>query len=61
MAKLVADPRMLPDRTAALPAVKPPVSSLPYSDVGHPEEVDTFREFIRQLRRLDRSNVFSKK
>lgn len=50
MAKIVVDPRLLPERTAPIPATKPPVFSLPFKDLGHPEEVDTFRAFVRELR-----------
>jgi hypothetical protein len=51
MAKVVVDPRSLPERAVQVPGAKPPVYSLPYKDIGHPEEVDTFRELIRQIRR----------
>ena len=57
MAKVVVDPRSLPDRAVPVPGAKPPVYSLPYKDVGHPEEVDTFRELIRQIRRQPPSRV----
>jgi len=50
MAKVVVDPRSLPERAAPIPGAKPPVYSLPYKDIGHPEEVDAFRELIRQIR-----------
>jgi len=51
MAKVVVDPRSLPERNVPIPGAKPPVYSLPYKDVCHPEEVDTFRDLIRQIRR----------
>jgi hypothetical protein len=51
MAKVVTDPPSLPERAVPVPGAKPPVYSLPYKNVGHPEEVDTFRELIRQIRR----------
>jgi hypothetical protein len=53
MAKIVVDPRLLPERTAPIPATKPPVFSLPYKDLGHPEEVEEFRTFLRELRRQE--------
>jgi hypothetical protein len=40
MAKVVVDPKSLPDRPVPIPGAKPPVFSLPYKDLGHPEEVD---------------------
>jgi hypothetical protein len=51
MAKVVADPRSLPERAVPIPGAKPPVFRLPYKDAGHPEEVDAFRELLRKLRR----------
>jgi hypothetical protein len=51
MAKIVADPRSLPERTVPIPGAKPAVFSLPYRDLGCPEEVDTFRVLIREIRR----------
>ncbi|MFN0168216.1 MAG: hypothetical protein ACKV22_17465 [Bryobacteraceae bacterium] len=54
MAKLVIDPKTLPERTVPIPAAKPPVYSLPYRDRGHPEEVDEFRLLVRELRRQSR-------
>jgi hypothetical protein len=51
MSKLVLDPKALPDRSVPIPGTKPPVVSLPFQDLGNPEEVDTFRRRIRQLRR----------
>jgi hypothetical protein len=51
MAKVVLDPRSLPERVVPMPGAKPPVYSLPYKDVGHPEEVDEFRKLIREIRR----------
>jgi len=50
MAKVVVDPQSLPERAVPIPGAKPPVYSLPYKDIGHPEEVDTFRELIREIR-----------
>jgi len=50
MAKIVVDPNSLPDRAIPIPGAKPPVFSLPYKDLGHPEEVDTFRKLIREIR-----------
>jgi hypothetical protein len=51
MAKVVVDPRSLPERAVPVPGAKPPVYLLPYKDLGHAEEVDEFRELIRQVRR----------
>jgi hypothetical protein len=51
VAKVVVDPKNLPERVVPVPGAKPPVSALPYRDLGHPEEVDTFRDFIREIRR----------
>jgi hypothetical protein len=51
MAKLILDPKMLPDRIVPIPGAKPPVGAFPFQDLGSPEEVDSFRRFIRQLRR----------
>jgi hypothetical protein len=51
MAKLILDPKSLPERIAPSPAVKPAVKSFPYMDLDHPEEADTFRVLIRELRR----------
>ena len=35
------------------PGAKPPVYSLPYQDQpGQPDEVDSFRTLVRELRRL---------
>ena len=51
MAKIVLDPKSLPERAVPIPGAKPPVSSLPYKDLGSPEEVDTFRKQIREIRR----------
>ena len=39
MAKVVINPKNLPERTVPIPRSKEPVSSLPYKDIGHPEEV----------------------
>jgi hypothetical protein len=51
VAKLVVDPRNLPDRVIPIPGAKPPVFSLPYKDLGRPEEVDEFRKLLREIRR----------
>jgi hypothetical protein len=61
MAKIVVDPRLLPERTAPIPATKPPVFSLPYKDLGRPEEVDEFRKFVRELRRQEPARSESRK
>jgi hypothetical protein len=50
VAKLILDPKVLPDRTVPIPGAKPPVVSFPFQDLGRPEEVDSFRRFIRDLR-----------
>jgi len=55
MAKLVTDPRSLPERTTPIPGAKPPVSLLPYKDLGHPEEVEEFHRLIREIRRQPNS------
>jgi len=57
MAKLVFDPKVLPERTVVIPGAKPPVVSFPFQDLGHPEEVDSFRRLIRQLRRQKPASV----
>jgi len=51
MAKVVVDPKGLPERVNPIPGAKPPVFSLPYRDVGSPGEVDEFRKLIREIRR----------
>jgi len=51
MAKVVVDPKSLPDRAVPIPGAKPPVFSLPYKDLGHPEEVDEFLKLVREIRR----------
>jgi hypothetical protein len=51
MAKVVIDPKSLPDRAVPIPGAKPPVFSLPYKDLGHPEEVDEFLKLVREIRR----------
>ena len=51
MAKVVVDPKSLPERAVPIPGAKPPVSSLPYKDLGYQEEVDAFRKLIREIRR----------
>lgn len=48
MAKVVTDPKALPERATPIPGAKPLVVRLPYLDPGHPEEVDIFLEAIRQ-------------
>jgi hypothetical protein len=49
MAKLILDPKALPDRSVPIPGAKPPVVSFPFHDLGSPEEVDSFRRLIRQF------------
>ena len=51
MAKVVIDPKHLPNRALAIPGAKPSVSVLPYRDLQHPEEADELRELVRELRR----------
>jgi hypothetical protein len=51
MAKVVVDPKSLPDRAVPIPGAKPPVLSLPYQDLGRPDEVDEFRKLLREIRR----------
>ena len=51
VAKLVVDPKSLPNRAVPIPGAKPPVFSLPYQDPGHPGEVDEFRKLLRNIRR----------
>jgi len=51
MAKLVVDPKSLPDRAVPIHGAKPPVFSLPYQDAGCPEEVEEFRKLLREIRR----------
>ena len=50
MAKIIHDPKDLPERTIPIPGLKHAVTTFPYQDFGHPEEVDEFREFIREIR-----------
>ena len=38
MAKIIDDPKDLPERTVPIPGLKPPVTTLPFQDLGHPEE-----------------------
>ncbi len=52
MAKIIIDPRSLPERAVPIPGAKPPVSALPYKDLGCPDEVDAFHKLIREIRRL---------
>jgi hypothetical protein len=47
MAKIVTDPRSLPEPDVPIPGAKPPVFSLPFQDHGHPE----FLKLIREIRR----------
>jgi hypothetical protein len=51
MAKLVANPKSLPERATPIPGAKAPVYSLPYQDPGRPEEVEVFRKMLRKIRR----------
>jgi hypothetical protein len=51
MAKVILNPSSLPERSVRIPGAKPPVAVFPYKDLGHPEEVDTFRLLVRELRR----------
>jgi hypothetical protein len=51
VAKVVVDPKSLPDRAVPIPGAKPPVFLLPYQDPGHPDEVDEFRKLLRDIRR----------
>ena len=50
MAKVVINSKNLPERAIPIPGAKEPVSSLPYKDLGHPEEVASFRALIRTIR-----------
>lgn len=43
--------KQLPERRVPIAGAKPPVHLLPYRDLGHPEEVEAFREMIREIRR----------
>jgi hypothetical protein len=47
VARVVDNPKSLPDRAVPIPGAKSPVLSLPYKDFGHPEEVDEFWKLIR--------------
>lgn len=51
VARVVVDPKELPERAVPVPGAKPPVYSLPYQDRGYPDEVDAFRKVIREIRR----------
>jgi hypothetical protein len=51
MAQVVFNPRSLPQKSVQIPGAKPAVTAFPYKDVGHPEEVDSFRLLVRELRR----------
>ena len=51
MAKLVLDPKTLPEPSVPIPGAKPPVWSLPYKDCGRPDEVDEFRKLVHEIRR----------
>jgi hypothetical protein len=53
MAKVIHDLKDLPERTLRTPGAKPPVNSLPYVDLGHPEEVDEFLELLRKIRQRE--------
>jgi len=55
MARVVTDAGSLPERPDPIPGAKPPVFSLPYGEVGSPEEVDEFRGLIHELRRQSQS------
>jgi hypothetical protein len=52
MAKIVVDPKSLPDRAVPIPGAKPPVFSLPHKNLGHPKAVDEFLKLVREIRRL---------
>ena len=51
MAKIILDPRTLPERALPIPGAKPAVSALPYKDIGCPDEVEAFHKLIREIRR----------
>jgi len=51
MAKIILDPRTLPERALPIPGAKAPVTSLPYKDIGCPDEVEAFHKLIREIRR----------
>jgi hypothetical protein len=57
MAKFVLGPKVLLERNVSIPGAKPPVFSFPFRDLGHPDEVDSFRRFVRQLRRQTRARA----
>jgi hypothetical protein len=57
VAKLVTDPKALPERPVPIPGAKPAVYSLPYKDLGRPDEVDAFRRLVREVRRLSPSRL----
>lgn len=46
MSKIVTDPELY--LSAPFPKAKAPVFSLPYEDLGHPEEVETIHELVRE-------------
>ena len=50
MAKVIFDPKTLPERIVPIPGSNAPISILPFKDLGHPEEVESFRELIREIR-----------
>jgi hypothetical protein len=54
MAKVVVDPKSLPERAIPIPGAKPAVFSLPHKVLGHAEEVDEFRKLIREIRHQPR-------
>jgi hypothetical protein len=51
MAKVIVDPKSLPDCAVSIPGAKAPVFSLLHQDSGHPEEVETFRKVLHDIRR----------
>ncbi|MFN7926071.1 MAG: hypothetical protein U0Q16_38595, partial [Bryobacteraceae bacterium] len=51
VAKVITDPKALPERAVPIPGAKPPVYSLPYKDLERPDEVDSFRRLVREIRR----------
>ena len=50
MAKIIHDPKELPERVVAIPGSKNAETTFPYQDWGHPEEVDEFLALIREIR-----------
>jgi hypothetical protein len=50
-AKIVLDPKTLPERATPIPGAKPPVTSFPFQDDPRaPDDVDDFLRFIREVR-----------